>query len=164
YWPPEGYCAEATTAHKRTVHTATTAGRKGRRIVKMPPGSILYAFGPGGTPPFRPCGASPLNVALRAVAFGLERSSGGVVAGAAGGLGGLGGLVHGRLPVQRRFGILRPIRRMAGLAFVLGALGVRRVVVCDVAVLGIEYEFGGRFLILGHHGRQRDHGDKQKTG
>src|ERR1039458_9563592 len=50
YWPPEGYCAEATTAHKRTVHTATTAGRKGRRIVKMPPGSILYAFGPGGTP------------------------------------------------------------------------------------------------------------------
>src|ERR1017187_3504446 len=165
YWPPEGYCAETTTAHKSIAAAATTAGRKERRIVKTPPGSILYAFGPGGTPSFRPCGPSPLDVALHAVrGFGLEGSPAGMVAGAAGGLSGLGGLVHGRLPVQRRFGILRPIRRMARLAFVLGALGVRRVVVCDVAVLGIEYEFGGRFLILGHHRRQRDHGDKQKTG
>src|ERR1039457_6024978 len=90
YWPPVGYCAEAGTAHKSIAATATTAKRKGRRIAKMPPGSILYAFGPGGTPHFRPCGTSPLDVALRAVAFGFEGSSGGVVAGTTGGLGGLG--------------------------------------------------------------------------
>src|ERR1035438_2633240 len=164
YWPPVGYCAEAKAPHTNIAHTATTTGRKGRRILNMPPGSILYAFGPGGTPSLRSRGASPLDVALRAVAFGFEGSSGGVMAGTARCLGGLSGLVHGRLPVQRRLGILRPIRRMAGLAFVLGALGVRRVIVRDVAVLGIEHEFGGRFLILGHHGRQRDHGQKQKTG
>src|ERR1022692_1564569 len=61
YWPPVGYCAEAGTAHKSSAATATTAGRKGRRIVKMPPGSILYAFGPGGTPPFRPSTHHPLT-------------------------------------------------------------------------------------------------------
>src|ERR1035438_8195757 len=184
YWPPVGYWAEAGTAHRSIAATATTAKRKGRRIVNMPPGSILYAFGPGGRKTWDchefPAGvagnslavpgfaaavhASPLNVALHAVAFSLEGGPAGMVAGAARGLGGLGRLVHGRFPIQRRLGILRKIRRMAGLAFVLGALGVRRVVVRDIAVLGIEHEFGGRFLILGHHGRQRDHGQKQKTG
>src|ERR1035438_1733589 len=59
YWP--GYCAEAGTAHKSIAATATTAKRKGRRIVRMPPGSILYAFGPGGTPPFRPSTHHPLT-------------------------------------------------------------------------------------------------------
>src|ERR1019366_403890 len=151
--------------------TATTAGRIGRRIMGMPPGSILYAICPGGTPIVRPYGASALfldrlDVALRgAVALGLESCSAGVVAGTAGGLGGFGGLVHGGLPVQRRLGILRPLRRMAGLAFVFLALGVRRVIVRDGAVLGGEHEWFGRCLfILGHHGRQRDHGEKQKIG
>ena len=87
-----------------------------------------------------------------------------MMAGSAGSLPGLRGLMHGSLPVQRRFGILRPLRRMAGLAFVLLPLGMRRVIVRHVAVLGGEYEFGGRLLILGHHGRQRDHGEEQNIG
>src|SRR5450759_35218 len=140
----------------------------------MPPRSILYAFYSGGTPPLRSrlcLGFSlalfldRLDVALRTVGgFGLESRSPGVVAETARRLRGLGGLVHGGLPVQRRLGILRPLRRMAGLAFVLLALGVRRVIVGDVAVLGSEHEFGRRLFILGHHGRQRDHGEKQKVG
>src|ERR1035438_2857163 len=54
YWPPVGYCAEAKAPHTNIAHTATTTGRKGRRILNVPPGSILYAFGPGGTPSLRP--------------------------------------------------------------------------------------------------------------
>src|SRR5664279_5001403 len=163
YCPPVGYCAEARTPHRRIAAAATTAGRKGRRIMGMPPGSILYVFCAGGTPTVQPRSASPLDVALRAIGrFGLEGGSAGVVAETAGGLGGLGSLVHAGLPVQRRLGILRPLRRMAGLAFVLLALGVRRVIVRDVAVLGGKHEFGRRLFILGHHGRQRDHGEKQK--
>src|ERR1022692_2407810 len=42
YCPPVGYCAEASTPHRRMAAAATTAGRKGRRIMGMPPGSILY--------------------------------------------------------------------------------------------------------------------------
>src|ERR1039458_10282590 len=95
YWPPEGYCAEAGTPHKSIAHTATTARRKERRIVKMPPGSILYAFGSGSAPSSRPCGASPLDVALRAVAFGLEGNSG-TAGGFAGGLRGHGRAFAGR--------------------------------------------------------------------
>src|ERR1035438_7311984 len=50
YCPPVGYCAEASTPHRRIAAAAITAGWKGRRIMGMPPGSILYAFWPGGTP------------------------------------------------------------------------------------------------------------------
>src|ERR1019366_7524707 len=50
YCPPVGYCAGASTPPRRMAAAATTAGRKGRRIMGMPPGSILYAFCPGGTP------------------------------------------------------------------------------------------------------------------
>src|ERR1035437_9078075 len=67
YCPPVGYCAEARTPHRRIAAAATTAGRKGRRIMGMPPGSILYVFCPGGTPTVQPRSASPLNVALRAI-------------------------------------------------------------------------------------------------
>src|ERR1017187_3300305 len=65
YWPPAGHWAEARTPHRRIAGTPTAAGRKGCRIRGMPPGSILYAFCPGGTPPPPAMLASRFDVALR---------------------------------------------------------------------------------------------------
>src|ERR1039457_2382420 len=160
----------ADTVPADIAHQSGTARRQARRTEEwrprqLPPDGkgaaswecLLEAFYTHFAP------ASRLDVALRrAVALGLESRSTGVVARSAGRLGGLGGLVHRSFPVQRRFRILRPICRMAGLTFVLLPLGVRRVIVGDVAVLGGKHKFGGCLLILGHHGRQRDHGEEQK--
>src|SRR4051812_20664324 len=93
-----------------------------------------------------------------AVAFDRERGPAFDVALGAGSLFLLGALVHrAELEVQRGLGILGPEGGVAGLAIVLLALGMRGVIVRDLAILGGEFELGGRrrrLLLLGERARE----------
>ena len=46
---PVGYCAEAKTPHKSITGTAATAGRMGRRIIRMPPKAFYTQFARRGS-------------------------------------------------------------------------------------------------------------------
>src|SRR5262249_35862256 len=104
------------------------------------------------------------GVALCAVGLAFKCRSARMVTRSTGGLRRLRRLVHGGFPVQGRLCILRPLCRMTCLAFVLFPLGMRRVIVREIAVLGIEYMFGWRFLARGTNRSKRDNVKKQNVG
>jgi hypothetical protein len=91
---------------------------------------------------------SALDVALRAIALGLEGRARGMMTGSAGGLFSFRCFVQRGLEIQRGLRVLFEQRFMTGAAIGLRTFQVRGVVKGDIAVLGGKGEFLGSSLLL----------------